>query len=73
MVALAVYVQLMQHIGIEISRFVVEQNRAGFWDRLISGEKAQTAKQANEIAATLEEILTGGQVRVLPTGEFSDK
>src|SRR5260370_33031227 len=73
MVALAVYVQLMQHIGAELSNFVYDLNQANFWDRIVGGKKSQTAKQADEIAATLGEILTSGQVRVLPTGEVSDK
>ena len=73
MVALAIYVQLMQHVGVEISRFVAKLNQANFWDRIVGGKKAQTAKQADEIAATLEEILTSGQVRVLPAGEVSNK
>lgn len=73
MVALAIYVQLMQHIGAELSNFVYDLNQANFWDRIVSGKKSQTARQADEIAVTLEDILTSGQVRVLPTGEVSDK
>lgn len=73
MVALAIYVQLMQHIGAELSSFVYDLNQANFWGRIVGGKKSQTAKQADEIAATLENILTSGQVRVLPAGEVSDK
>jgi hypothetical protein len=73
MVALAIYVQLMQHIGAELSSFVYDLNQANFWDRIVGGKKSQTAKQADEIAATLHEILISGQVRVLPTGAVSDK
>ena len=72
-VALAVYVQLMQHIGAEIHRFVLELNRANFWDQVVGGKKSQTARQADMIAATLEETLTSGQVRLLPAGEVSDE
>jgi hypothetical protein len=73
MVALAIYVQLMQHVGIAISNFVYDLNEAKFWDRMIGGKKSQAARQADRIASTLEDILTSGQVRVLPAGEVSDR
>jgi len=73
MVALAIYVQLMQHIGASLSNFVYDLNQANFWDRIVGGKKSYAAKQADESAAILEDILTSGQVRVLPTGEVSDK
>ena len=72
-VALAIYVQLMQHIGAEIRRFVEKLNQANFWDRIVGGKKTQTAKQADAIATVLEESLTSGQVRLLPAGEVSDE
>jgi hypothetical protein len=72
-VALAVYVQLMQHVGAEIRRFVGELNQANFWDRLVGGGKSQTARQADEIANVLQETLISGQVRLLPSGEVSDE
>lgn len=73
LVALAIYVQLMQHIGAEIHRFVAELNRADFWDWVVGGKKSQTARQADAIATMLEETLTSGQVRLLPAGEVSDE
>ena len=73
MVALAIYVQLMQHVGIAISNFVYDLNKANFWERVVGGKKSQTARQADGIAAALEDILTSGQVRVLPAGEVSDR
>jgi hypothetical protein len=73
MMALAIYVQLMQHIGAAVSNFIYDLNRANFWDRMIGGRKSQVAKHADEIAATLGQVLISGQVRVLPTGEVSDK
>lgn len=72
-VALAIYVQLMQHIGDEIRRFVGELNQAGFWDLVVNGKKTQTAREADAIATRLEETLTSGQVRFLPAGEASDE
>jgi hypothetical protein len=73
MVALAIYVQLIQHIGVALSNFVYDLNKAGFWDRIAGGRKSHTARQADEIATTLEDILTRGKVRVLPRGEVSEK
>jgi hypothetical protein len=70
-VALAIYVQLMQHIGEEIRRFIVALNQANFWDRAVGGKKSQAERQANEIATMLEETLTSGQLRLLPVGEAS--
>ena len=72
-VALAVYVQLMQHTAAEIHRFVTDLNRANYWDRIRGGQRSQTARQADAIAALLEETLTSGQVRLLPAGEVSDE
>lgn len=73
MVALAIYVQLMQHIGTEIHRFVMELNRVDFWDWVVGGKKSQNARQADVIATLLKETLTSGQVRLLPAGEASDE
>ena len=72
-VALAIYVQLMQHIGVEIRHFVVRLNEASFWDRMVGGGKSPTARQADIIASTLEETLISGHVRLLPAGEASDE
>ena len=73
MVALAVYVQLMQHIGAEIHRFVTELNPTNFWDWVVDGRRIQTARQADAIATRLEETLKSGQVRLLPAGEVSNE
>jgi hypothetical protein len=73
MVALAIYVQLIQHVGVALSNFVYDLNKAGFWDRIVGGGKSHTARHADEIATTLEDVLTRGQVRVLPRGEVSEK
>jgi len=70
-VALAIYVQLMQHISQEIYRFIAELNRANFWDRARHAKKSQTERHASEIAIMLEETLTSGQLRLLPLGEAS--
>ena len=72
-VALAIYVQLMQHIGAEIRLFIAELNQANFWDRATGGKKSQIARQAAAIAVVLEETLVSGQVRLLPSGEISDE
>jgi hypothetical protein len=72
-VALAIYVQIMQHVAATIRTFVVDLNQAKFWDRFLAGGKSQHERSANEIAATLAEILISGQVRRLPAGEVSDE
>jgi hypothetical protein len=73
MVALAIYVQLMQHIGAEIRRFVSQLNQASSWDRIVGGGKSQAARQADAIATVLEEALTRGKVQRLPSGEVLDE
>lgn len=73
LVALAIYVQLMEHIGLELSSFVYDLNQANFWERIVGGKRSQAAKQADAIAVTLHDVLTNGQVRVLPTGDVSEE
>jgi len=72
-VAMAIYVQLMQHVAATIRTFVADLNQAKFWDRFLGGGKSQHERSANTIAAALDEILTSGQVRCLPAGEASDE
>lgn len=72
-VALAIYVQLMQHVAATIRTFVADLNQANFWDRFLAGGKSQHERSANAIAVALEEILISGQVRRLPAGEVSDE
>lgn len=72
-VALAIYVQLMQHVAATIRIFVSDLNQANFWNRFLVGGKSQHERTANEIAAALDEILIHGQVRRLPSGEVSDE
>jgi len=72
-VALAIYVQLMQHVAASIRTFVADLNQANFWDRFLAGGKSQQERLANGIAEALGEILTSGQVRRLPAGEVSDE
>jgi hypothetical protein len=73
LVALAIYVEVMKHIGAELSSFVYDLNQANFWDRIVGGKKSQAEKHADAIAVTLHDVLTSGQIRVLPTGDVSEE
>lgn len=69
--ALKLYVEFVRQVTKRLKEFVHDQVQPGLIDRIFGGREQQKIEQARAISSTIEQALTRGEVRILPTGEAS--
>ena len=69
--ALAVYVKFVESLTSSLLDFVTSQAKSSWWGRLVGSPGATQSKAAHQIAHDLFNLLTTGQIRILPSGDAS--